>query len=118
MRGQAQGGPATVAWRHRPEDGADLDERVDDPSRRGRRDDERVDHVGHRAPRTRSDARKGAPAIHGQIGTGERAFDARGNERRSSEQLERVRDSFHDLPSETSPSTVLLPRPEEHQHAR
>ena len=118
MRGQAQRGLATIVRRDRPEDGADLDEGVDDPSCRRRRDDQCVNHIRHRAARARLDADKSAPAIHGEIGTGERVLDARGDERRSSEQLERVRDSFHDLPSETSPPTVLILRPEEHQHAR
>ena len=118
MGGQAQRSPATIARRDCPEDGADLDEEVHDPSRRRRRDDQCVNHIGHRAARARLDARESAPAIHGEIGTGERVVDARGDQRRSSEQLECVRDSFHDLPSETSPPTVLILRPEEHQHAR
>lgn len=118
MRGQAQRGPATIVWRDRPEDGADLDEGVDDPSRRRRRDDQCVNHIGHRAARARRDACESAPAIHGEIGTCERVLDARGDQRCSSEQLECVRDSFHDLPSETSRPTVLILRPEEHQHAR
>ena len=118
MLGQAQRGPATIVRRHCTEDGADLDKGVDDPSCRCRRDNECVDDIGHRAARAGRDTRESAPAIHGEIGTDERVFDVCGNERRSFEQLESVRDSFHDLPSETSRPTVLILRPEEHQHAR
>lgn len=103
MRRQSQGGPATITRGECPEDGADLDQEVDDPSSRRRRDDQRIDHVGHRAAGTGLDVGKSAPAIDREIGTRQRVFDARSNQRSSFEQRERIGDSCHDLPSETSP---------------
>jgi hypothetical protein len=118
MRRQSQNSPATIARRRRPEDGTDLDEEVDDPGRRRRRNHQGVNHIRHRAARAGLDVCERAPAIHGEIGARQRVLDARGRQGCLSEQRERVRDNFHGLPSETTPSPCSHRSSEEHQHAR
>ena len=103
MRGQVQGGPTPILLRDRSEDGADLNERVNDPCCGRRGDDEGINQIGHRAPRAGADVGERAPAINIELGTGQRVLDARPDEGRPPEQREYVLDRFHNPPSATSP---------------
>lgn len=102
MRRRSQRGPAAVARRYGPEYSTDLDQDVDDPGRRRRRDDQRVDDIGHRAAGAGLDECQGAPTIHGELRTSQRSLDSRGHLGGFSEQSQDIFHSFHDLPFATS----------------
>jgi ABC-type branched-subunit amino acid transport system substrate-binding protein len=104
MRSESQRRPATIARGRGPEHGADLDQKVDDPGRRRRRYNQRIDHIGHRTAGAGLDIRQGTPTVHGEIGTRELIFDTCSDQGCLSEQRQRICDSFHDLPSEGSPN--------------
>lgn len=104
MRRQSQGGPATIARRGSPEHGTDLGQKVDDPSRRSGRNNQCIDHIGHRASRVGLDICQCAPTIHSEIGTGQLVFDACSRQGCASEQRQHICDGFHDLPLAMSPN--------------
>ena len=97
MRRRSQRGSAAVLLRHGAVDGAEFDQRIDDACRGGGRNCQCVDDIRHRASGILVHDVQRAPAVHGEVGTGERAVDPGGDDGGTSEQRECLDEVVHDL---------------------
>lgn len=106
MRRRSQSGSAAVLLRHGAVDRAEFDQRIDDACRGSGRNCQCLDDVGHRASRTVVHDVQGAPAVHGEVGTGERAVDLGSDDGGAPKQREYLDEVVHDLPSRSNDAPV------------
>lgn len=110
MRRRSQSGSAAVLLRHGAVDGAEVDQRIDDAGRGGGGNGQCLHDVRHRASGIVVDEVQRTPAVHGEIGPGERIADSRGDDGGTPQQGECVHEVVHGVPSRSGcPPVEVIP---------